>query len=93
MNVDILDFEDCTSLHVAMSSEAIDSIRLLIAYGASLTAKNNYGEVPLMTAAKFGHVDACKILYEENNCDILCVDIFGKNLLLLTAKFQHFDGS
>lgn len=42
MDVDMLDFQQCTALHVAMSSEAIDSIRLLTAYGASLTAKNNY---------------------------------------------------
>lgn len=42
MDVDILDFEDCTSLHVAMSSDAVDSVRLLMAYGASLTARNNY---------------------------------------------------
>lgn len=41
-----------------------------------------------MTAAKFGHVQTCKILYEEYDSDILCIDIFGKNLLLLTAKFQ-----
>lgn len=75
-------------MHIATSSEAIDSIRLLLAYQASLTLKNNYGETPVMTAAKFGHVETCKILYEEYNCDILCIDVFGKNLLLLTAKFQ-----
>lgn len=64
MNVDILDFEDCTALHVAMSSEASDSIRLLVAFGASLTARNNYGETPLMTGAKFGHVEACSFLHK-----------------------------
>ena len=45
-----------------------------------------------MTAAKFGHLETCRILYEEYGCDILCLDKFNKNILLLTAKFQHFDG-
>lgn len=45
-----------------MSSEALDSIRLLLAHGASLKTRNNYGETPLLTGAKFGHIDAMKIL-------------------------------
>ncbi len=54
--IDKADFEDNTSLHIAMSSEALDSIRILISYGASMQLKNNYGETPLLTGAKFGHL-------------------------------------
>lgn len=42
-----------------------------------------------MTGAKFGHVLACKILYEEYGDDILVKDCYDKNVLLLTAKFQQ----
>jgi hypothetical protein len=42
-----------------------------------------------MTAAKFGHVAACKILYEEYHSNLMTTDIFNKNILLLTAKFQQ----
>lgn len=43
MDVDVLDIENNTPLHIAASSEALDSIRLLLAFGASIEAKNNYG--------------------------------------------------
>lgn len=59
MEVDIPDEQQCTPLHVAASSAALDSIRMLLAYGASLKAQNNYEETPIMTAAKFGHADVC----------------------------------
>lgn len=72
-----------------MSSEAIDSIRILLAFGASLERRNNYGETPLLTGAKFGHEEAVRILMDEYNSDIFVKDIFNKNLLLLTAKFKN----
>lgn len=43
-------------MHVSMSSDGIDSIRVLLAFGGSLTKLNDYGETPLMTGAKFGHL-------------------------------------
>ena len=42
-----------------------------------------------MTAAKFGHVDAVKIVVEEFDDDITVKDVFNKNVLLLTAKFKQ----
>lgn len=72
-----------------MSSDAIDSIRLLLAYGASLTKLNVYDETPLMTGSKFGHLQAVKMLYEEYNSPITTKDCFNKNMILLCAKFQQ----
>jgi len=60
--VDYVDKEKNTPLHVAMSSDGRDSIRVLLAFGASLTLRNCYGETPLMTGAKFGHIDAVIML-------------------------------
>ena len=59
-----------------MSSDAVDSIRLLVAYGASLKARNDYGETPLLTGCKFGHIDSVKILVEEFKDDISVIDVF-----------------
>ncbi len=61
-----------------------------MAFGASLTARNDYGETPLMTAAKFGHIETVKLLYERYNSPITDKDIFGKNIVMLVAKFRQF---
>ena len=77
-------------MHIAASSEAINSIPILMAFGASLTAMNDYGETPIMTAAKFGHIETVKMLYERYHSSITDKDIFGKNILMLVAKFRQF---
>lgn len=77
-------------MHISASSEALNSIPILMAFGASLTAFNDYGETPLMTAAKFGHYETVKLLYETYGSPILYKDIFGKNIILLVAKFRQF---
>ena len=43
-----------------------------------------------MTAAKFGHFETVKMLYERYNSSITEKDIFGKNILMLVAKFRQF---
>ena len=59
---DLLDKEMNSPLHVAMSSDGIDSVRVLVAYSASLNGVNCYGETALMTGAKFGHLESVKVL-------------------------------
>lgn len=61
-----------------------------MAFGASLDARNDYGETPILTAAKFGHLETVKLLYEQYNSSILDRDIFGKNIILLVTKFRQF---
>ena len=78
-----------TPMHVAMSSDGIDSIRVLLAFGASLKKLNCYGETPLLTGAKFGHIDSVKVLREEYTASLAVKDIFHKNLMLLCAKFRQ----
>ena len=50
----ILDFKGSTPLHIALMSEALDSIPLLIAFGADLNALTNLNETPVMVGSKFG---------------------------------------
>jgi ankyrin repeat protein len=61
--VDAEDEKSNTPLHVSASSAGLDSMRVLLAYGASLTQLNCYGETALMSGAKFGHLDAVKLLH------------------------------
>lgn len=44
-----------------------------------------------MTGAKFGHLDSVKLLRAEG-ASLVIKDIFGKNLMLLCAKFRQDDG-
>lgn len=43
-----------------------------------------------MTAAKFGHLETVKMLYEQYGSSITDKDIFGKNIIMLVAKFRQF---
>jgi len=43
-----------------------------------------------LTAAKFGHIETVKILYETYKSSILTKDVFGKNIILLVTKFRQF---
>lgn len=44
----------------------------------------------MLTAAKFGHIETVKMLYERYSSSILTKDIFGKNIILLVTKFRQF---
>lgn len=79
-------------MHVSMSSDGIDSIKILLAFNASLTKLNEYGETPLMTGSKFGHLESVVILKEEYGAELTIKDVFNKNLMLLCAKFRQDDG-
>ena len=70
MNVESLDKDLNTPLHVSASSEALESIPLLIAFGADVNRKNKWGETPLIIATKFGHVETVKFLYEIYNASL-----------------------
>ena len=70
MNVESLDKDLNTPLHVSASSEALESIPLLIAFGADVNRKNKWGETPLIIASKFGHVETVKFLYEIHNASL-----------------------
>jgi len=51
-----------TGLHIALSSEALGSIPVLIAYGGDIARRNKFQETAIMVGCKFGHLAAVKIL-------------------------------
>ena len=70
MNVESCDKDLNTPLHVSASSEALESIPLLIAFGADVNRKNKWGETPLIVATKFGHINTVRLLYEIYNASL-----------------------
>lgn len=62
MDVESKDKDDNTPLHVAASSEALESMSLLVAFGGNVNARNKWQETPLMVAAKFNHFDSANTL-------------------------------
>lgn len=58
-----------TVLHEAIlpSGENLEMIKLLISKGADVTATNNRGETPLISAAKWGHLDYVRLLVDTGS--------------------------
>lgn len=75
-----------TGLHIALSSEALGSISVLVAYGCDLTRRNKFQETAIMVGCKFGHLEAVKILIEVHNDSVITKDFVGCNCLVLVAK-------
>lgn len=85
MDVEALDKDANTPLHVAASSEALESIPILVAFGGDVNKRNKWGETPLMVAAKFDHVDSSRIFVEQCNADIYALND-GLTAMEIAAK-------
>ncbi len=59
------DDRNCTALHFACNGNFIDIIRLLLANGADITAKDVDGDTPLHWAAYAGHTGIATVLIER----------------------------
>jgi len=62
--------------------------RLLIAQGASVEAKDNYGSTPVLYAAYNGDEDVCRLLI-ENKASVEAKDNDGKTPLIWAAENDH----
>lgn len=62
MDVEAKDKDNNTPLHVAASSEALNSIPILLAFGCDINKRNKWGETALMIAAKFNHYETANLL-------------------------------
>ncbi|KAL4427585.1 hypothetical protein ABPG74_012976 [Tetrahymena malaccensis] len=85
VNVDAEDVDQSTPLHIACSSEALDSIPLLIAYGADVNKQNKFGDTALHFASRFGHIKTVIMLIEQFNALVLedCKGFTGLDNALL----------
>lgn len=58
-----------TALHIAISRNDEPIVRLLLAHGANVEARNNRGEAPLDIAARHGY-NVIAIVLWENGCNV-----------------------
>ena len=70
-----------TPLHQAAAKGDIESILILIEYGADINAKSISGETPLMKAIAFYQVEATKILLRLGADPKMRNEVTGKNCL------------
>jgi uncharacterized protein len=83
--VRIQDVNGCPALLQAVSSGSIDTVELLLHYGADRTIVNNLNRTPLMVACAFDHVEMAAYLIREG-ADVNAVDSGGVSALMLAAE-------
>ena len=64
-DVNLKDNDGNTPMGVAAASSAMDSMRLLIAFGAKIDEVNNLKETPLTQACRYGHLNVVKLIIRE----------------------------
>jgi len=82
--------DDCTPLHVAVSSCDLSSMETLISCGANINAVSNHGYTPLMAACIKGLYRLIKLLV-DNGADKNIQTIYGDRAIDFVKKIQPRD--
>ena len=72
-NLDVVDGDSQTCLHLASIANVSDVVAMLLTFGANPSVRDSVGCQPIHLAARHGSVESCSILFEYN------VDINQKN--------------
>ena len=84
-NINDLEENGYTPLHIAAGLGKCSVIRTLVENGAHIHARSQYMTTPILRAAENFHLEAVKLLYELGAC-LEDRDICGQNLLLFFAR-------
>ena len=79
---------------LAARTNAIESVKLLISYGANINHVNEVGKSALMSAASTGKVEIVKYLFEEQKAEIETKTSLGLNAhfyAILENQFEVYD--
>ena len=68
--------EQETPLHMAVTRQAIDDVRLLLAGGANVNAQTNIGSTPLNRAVGAGDIEIVRVLLDAG-ADQSLASVFG----------------
>jgi ankyrin repeat protein len=77
-----------TALHLAAQYNLIETVRLLLAKGAKLEARNDVSETPLILAAYLAGLDTVKFLVDQG-ADIGAKTRTGDTALVYAAATEH----
>ena len=79
-----------TPLHLTSEEGHVDVARMLMEFGADLSARDMDGWTPLHSASSMGHVNVVRILI-ESNADVSAQDMDGWTPLLWASSMGHVD--
>jgi len=72
-------------LKIAALNGVVAAVKIHIAKGDDLNARDNAGDTPLMISAKKNHINVCKLLL-ENGSDPLLLDALGKDAFTIASE-------
>ncbi|CAM6002041.1 unnamed protein product [Sphagnum balticum] len=70
IDVNAMNAEHMTALHLATSFEHTDILSLLIEHKADVNTRTDKCETPLMIAAIEGHLECARLLLDTGNIDV-----------------------
>jgi len=90
-NINLKDSDGNTALAIAAASHAERSIPILMAFGADMDVQNNAGETPIDQAAKWGHIEICKLLIENYTPNLFINNFLNHDCFETTIINGHFE--
>ena len=81
-----------TPLHLACEGRSEEVVQFLVNSGASVSAANDEGEVPIHIAARQGFIDIVKKLWKKCPDTIFCQDKYKRTTLHHAALAKHNHG-
>jgi ankyrin repeat protein len=84
-NVNLINFDSRTALHLAVVREQLKAVSVLLAFDANAELGDSNGQTPLMLAAKQCNVDLSKSLIEASPNSVQAIDKEGDSALGIAA--------
>jgi ankyrin repeat protein len=81
VDVNGLDINGVSALHLAAEFGDLESMRILIQYGALVNITDHQGENPLFYAVRAGHYEVIKALVEEFKINMEMINEDDENVL------------
>nr|WP_255565508.1 ankyrin repeat domain-containing protein [Wolbachia endosymbiont of Cylisticus convexus] len=89
-DIDIINKEGNTPLHVAARYGRLDAVKGLLTRGANIDARNNVNNTPLHIAARYGQLDVVKELLDKK-AKIYTGNKAGNAPLHVAARYGQLD--
>ena len=79
------------ALHYSAINGSYELVRYFADIGKDIKCKNNFGWNCLHIAARYGHLDLCKTLLDEEKFELRMVDNVGRSMVHHSAKSGNYE--
>lgn len=87
---DSLDLDGQTPLMYAAEAGAMESIKVLLSFGANINTENEYHETALIYAIRNERIDAARVLIESGaNCNV--INFEGQSISVILKNLQNHE--